>query len=332
MMFAPIAGAAWQAKGWAALRDRRLIAACALPLLVTAAWYSHAFFLYERTGLTFGILIHPAKTYPIWISPGPWKYAFSKYSTLDLIAQKDFYVQMVGRAHHFLLLPWGLAGALAGAVAWKRGSGRLVADAWLAAMVLFILVMGEANISHEYYQLPLVPLAALYFGAVAGPFFDGGWALFRGNAAARAAVLAVVGIAGFYYSGVIVSHFRPDSLDIRALQAGQAVSRVVPADALAVVVDDYGITSPMLLYFAHRKGWSFGPDDLYPQVLDGLKRAGARYFVTTVWSDLERTQPEAALYLENFPTVALPPDAPGNMMAFDIGAQPLERGKGQAKP
>jgi 4-amino-4-deoxy-L-arabinose transferase-like glycosyltransferase len=322
MMFAPIAGAAWQARGRAVFRDRNLIVACAVPLVITLAWYVHAFMLYEQTGLTFGILVHPAKTYPIWISPGPWKYAFSKYSTFEQLAQKDFYVQMLGRVHHFLLLPWGLAGALIGFVTWKRATGRLVADAWLFAMALFILVMGEANISHEYYQLPLVPLAALYFGACAGPIFEGSWALLRGNGAGKVAALAIIGVAGFYYSGVILTHFRPDGLDIRMLQAGQAMGRVVPEDATSIVVDDYGITSPMLLYFAHRKGWSFGPDDLYPQVLDGLRHRGARYFVTTAWSDIERIQPDAAIYLKMFPRVVLPPDAPGNMMAFDIGAEP----------
>ena len=58
------------------------------------------------------------------------------------------------------------------------------------------------------------------------------------------------------------------------LQAGQAVERVVPGDALAIVADDYGVTSPLLLYFAHRKGWSFDVEDLHPQVIDGLKRQG----------------------------------------------------------
>ena len=49
---------------------------------------------------------------------------------------------------------------------------------------------------------------------------------------------------------------------------------------LAIVVDDYGIMSPILLYFAHLKGWSFEPTDLSPPVIDNLRRLGARYFVT----------------------------------------------------
>ena len=81
-MFAPIAAAAWQFRGREALRDRSLLMALLVPLTLTAAWYLHAFLLYERTGLTFGILVHPARTYPPAIAPGPWNVAFSKWSNL----------------------------------------------------------------------------------------------------------------------------------------------------------------------------------------------------------------------------------------------------------
>jgi hypothetical protein len=305
-------------RGAAALRDRAFLLAVAAPLAVAAAWYWHAYQLYRQSGLTFGILVHPAKTYPVDIAPGPWKYAFSKWSTVALLSSSSFYTQMIGRLHHFHLLPWGLAGALAGALVWKRADGRLIADAWMAALVAFVLVAGEANISHEYYQLPFVPVAGLYFGAAVAPLFAGSWAI-RGTGLLRAAILVVVGVAGFYYSGVIVSHFRPGNLDVRMFEAGQAVERVVPADALVIVVDDYGVTSPLLLYFAHRKGWSFDAENLHPQVIEGLKRKGARYFASTAWSRIETVNPDAAHYLQGFPPVPLG-RAPGDMVVFDIAA------------
>jgi len=320
MMFAPIAAAAFQARRWSVLRDRQFLAALAVPLVIAAAWYLHAYLLFRQTGLTFGILAHPAKTYPLSVAPGPWQYAFSKWSTVELLTTRRYYVEMFGRMHHFHLLPWGLGGALLGLAFWKRSEWRLVADAWLLAMLAFLLVAGEANISHEYYQLPMIPLAGLYLGAVAGPVFGGDWTLRKGRGLIRPVVLATIGIAGFYYSGVIVSHFRPDRLDMRVLLAGAAVQRVVPEDALVVVVDDYGVTSPMLLYFAHRKGWSFGVENLRPQVIDGLKRQGARFFATSLWSRVEAEQPETAYYLKTFPRLELG-DAPADMAVFDLTAR-----------
>ena len=64
MMFAPIAAAAWHWRGRAALRDRAFLIGTAVPLLLTAAWYWHAEMLYRQTGLTFGILLHPARPIP----------------------------------------------------------------------------------------------------------------------------------------------------------------------------------------------------------------------------------------------------------------------------
>jgi len=185
-----------------------------------------------------------------------------------------------------------------------------------------VLIMGEANIGHEYYQLPIVPLGALYFGAFAGPAFEGNWRPVQGMGLARAAVLAtlltIIGVVGFYYSGVINTHFRPNTLDVRVLQAGQAVERVVPGDALMIVADDYGSTSPLLLYFAHRKGWSFDVENLYPQVIEGLKRKGARFFVSTVWSRIERERPDTAAYLQLYRRLDLH-DEPRDTVVFELG-------------
>jgi hypothetical protein len=319
-MFAPIAAAAWHWRGRSASSARELIAALAVPLVITFAWYAHAARIFQHTGLTFGILLHPAKTYPLSVAPGPWTHAWSKYGTFALLATREFYVRLLARLYIVLLLPWGLVGALAGAACWKRRDGRGIADAWVAAMALFIVVMGEVNFTHEYYQLPLVPVGALYFGAAAAPFFAGSWAPIAGNGLRRAAVLIAAAALGFYFSGVARTHYLLGNLDERMFLAGRAVERAVPTQSLLIVADDHGVTSPLLLYFAHRKGWSFDPENLYPQVIDGLRRQGATYFATTRWSVIEIVHPETTYYLDTFPQVKLT-DEPFDTKVFDIGAK-----------
>jgi hypothetical protein len=142
------------------------------------------------------------------------------------------------------------------------------------------------------------------------------WATAR--LAGLTAVLALVGYVGFFYSGIINSHFRPNSLDVRLLAAGSAVEQAVPPDALVVVADDYGVTSPLLLHFARRKGWSFDVANLQPAVLDGLRRRGARYFATTVLSRIEREAPHTAEYLRYLSRVPLV-NAPGDTAVFELG-------------
>jgi hypothetical protein len=91
-----------------------------------------------------------------------------------------------------------------------------------------------------------------------------------------------------------------------------------------VVIDDYGATSPLLLYFAHRKGWSFDVEDVFPQVIDGLKRQGAKYFVTTAWSRVERERPDTATYLRQHRQVPLQGE-PRDTVVFDLDAIPQAR-------
>jgi hypothetical protein len=322
LVLAPIAAAAWQARGRAALVDRRLWIAVGVALAIAAAWYVHAYFIFRETGLTYGILAHPARTYPPEIAPGPWPDVFSKWTTLARLRDPELYQDLLYRINRLLLTPVGLGVSLVGLLTW-RGAWSLVPAAWLAAMLAFILVAAEGNLAHDYYQLPLVVIAAMYFGSVTAPLFDGAW--IRARVAARwwaplavAAVVVAMGVLMFFESGVIRTHFRPSRLDTRMVAAGEAIDRAIdnPA-ALLVVVDDYGVTSPVLLYMAHKRGWSFGPRDLTPATLEWLRRIGGEYFAATRWSDLSRRNPEFAEYLGRFPRMSLS-GAPHDTVLIDL--------------
>jgi hypothetical protein len=61
------------------------------------------------------------------------------------------------------------------------------------------------------------------------------------------------------------------------------------------------------VYWAHRRGWSFDPTSITPQVLELLKKQfGARYFVTTIWRHLEAKRHNVVQYLQNWHQVSLP--------------------------
>jgi 4-amino-4-deoxy-L-arabinose transferase-like glycosyltransferase len=310
-----------RARGWRVFGDWRVWAAGLVPLAVTAAWYWHAHVVFERTGLTMGILGTQAKIYPAYVSPGPWPSEYSKWSTAALLWDFDFYQRMFMRFYHFLLLPIGFTGAIVGALVWRRGGGPVLA-AWLLSMIAFVFIAGEVHRVHEYYQLPFVVMAAVTFGVVAGPLFDAEWlriAVGKGRAGvvASAIVVTVVGLASFYASSVTQAYFAPRGGAERMRQAGRAIDAVAADNDLAIVVDDYGIMSPILLYFAHVKGWSFDPADVRPDVIDNLRRLGARYFVSTRWSEVKKTRPDAAAFLERYREVPLA-GAPTDTLMFDL--------------
>ena len=293
-------------RGWSAFRDHRVWLAGVIPLAITGAWYWRAHVVFERTGLTMGILGAPAKIYPASVSPGPWTNVFSKWSTSALLSDSGFYARMLLRFYHTLFLPAGFIGAVLGAFLWKA-PGRRAMTVWLTSLTVFFFITENVQRGHEYYQLPFVVVAAIFFGGAAWPLFDETW-LKRHLGGGRLllpsymVIIALLGIASIYSSGAIAIFFQPrdGAVAERLRQTGRVIDVITDDNDLAIVVDDYGIMSPILLYFAHLKGWSFEPRDVSPAVIDNLRGLGARYFVTTRWSDLKKERPDAAALLEMY--------------------------------
>jgi 4-amino-4-deoxy-L-arabinose transferase-like glycosyltransferase len=321
IVVAPVLAAAWSARRWGALRDRAFLLALVLPGVASLAWYAHAYGIYLHTGLTFGVF-GTTKTYPLTVAPNHWPTAFSKWSSWDLLTSAHFYETMLTRLYYLHLTPAGFALSAVGLVLCRRQAWRRTADAWLVAMLAFILAAGEGNMGHDYYQLPLVPIAAIYFAYVAWPAFDADVLRRRVGAgflprAAMAVVIGTVCMLAFINSGVLERHFRPQAPDVRILRAGQAIDRGTEDGKLMVVVDDYGVNSPMLLYFARAKGWSLDAETVSARVVSNLMSQGARYFATTRWSDVRRRQPELAQLLATRQQIPLS-GASSNTALFDL--------------
>jgi hypothetical protein len=321
IVVAPLAALAWQHTRWAAFRDRRVLLALAVPALLALAWYWHAYAMFRETGLTFGVF-GTTKTYPPDVASGPWPTAFSKWSDWGLLTSWSFYDTMLARLWVLHLTPPGLALAAIGGLIWRRVPAHAIVDSWLLAMLAFILAAGYGQMGHDYYQLPLVPICALYFAAAARNVFDADWIRRAIGPGVRwqlavALVVAAVAFLGFVHSRVIDRHFRPENPDVRMLRAGEAIAEAADDGALIVVVDDYGVNSPMLLYFAHARGWSLDTETARADNVRGLTRKGARYFATTRWAEVSRRQPDLALYLESKQRVPLN-QAPANTALFDL--------------
>lgn len=324
IMLAPIAWAAWEARGWAALRDRRLLAGTACALAATALWYWHADVLFHRTGLGVAIW-HQAGSYPasIAVAAGPWAGVYN-VANFSLLRQPDFYTQMIDRIWALHLTPGGFILSLVGLLAMWRRPRRQIVDVWMAVVIFYMLMTAEGNRNHEYYQLPLIPPATLFFGLAAAPAFDGAWlrangGRFAGPLASAAALLFTAWLS-FNFSGVVRSLYRPDNLDLAPIEAGVALQQIVSPDALVVTVEYelHGNNSPILLYWMRRRGWTFDLESISPHVIDRLhKRFGATYFVTTIWPRLAAAHPDVAEYLRARRQVTVP-NAPANLVLFDL--------------
>ena len=108
MILVPIAWAAWEARGWSALKDRGLVGwDCRRRSLATGLWYWHADAIYHRTGLSQAIW-HPSGNYgpPISGAAGPF-IGIYHWATAARLKDPAFYDEMLTRTWALHLTPAG---------------------------------------------------------------------------------------------------------------------------------------------------------------------------------------------------------------------------------
>jgi 4-amino-4-deoxy-L-arabinose transferase-like glycosyltransferase len=177
--------------------------------------------------------------------------------------------------------------ALLGALVVPRRKYTRLFHWWLAAMLLFIFVAGYGN-RHQWYQLPLVPIAAVFAGCACA------WIAARAPIPrvllALGAVLLVLsfGISSYF---CVQPLYRPAAAGLRNL--GLELNEATTANALIVAATD---GDPTVFYYAHRRGWHFLGDGVYDgnpldsaQIIANLEKLRSRgathlvFYAGTQW-------------------------------------------------
>ncbi|HEX8078195.1 MAG TPA: glycosyltransferase family 39 protein, partial [Chthoniobacterales bacterium] len=138
--------------------------------------------------------------------------------------------------------------ALVGAMIAPRGKFTRLFHWWFAAMALFVFVVGYGN-RHQWYQLPLVPIAAVFAGCACE------WVALRTRfSRALLAVGATLLIGSFAVSSFYCVRplYRPASASLRKL--GLELKEATTSNALVIAATD---GDPTVFYYAHRKGGHF---------------------------------------------------------------------------
>jgi 4-amino-4-deoxy-L-arabinose transferase-like glycosyltransferase len=151
---------------------------------------------------------------------------------------------------------------------------------WLAAMVVFIIVAGYGN-RHQWYQLPLAPIAGAFGGA--GCAFAGSRISARKIKVTLSILLAAV-FAALAFAYVRPLYRSPSSVALRDL--GLELNRMTPKNSLIAAADN---GDPTVFYYAERKGWHFPEKE---GIYDGEPRQSAQAI-----AELEQLRSRGASYL-----------------------------------
>jgi len=246
-------------------RDHRsllqLLLFTAIALLPSAAWYWHAYQVAEK--------FYPHHFFGaggVRIESFSWYWNIARQTATSNLTPILSIMALIGlfvapRSRHSRLFHW-----------------------WLAAMILFFVVVGYGN-RHRWYQLPLVPIAAAFAGAACA---------FVGSkiASSRIAIVTLSILLASSFGLLSYLYVRPlyESSAAQLRDAGLELNKTTAPGALIVAAD---MGDPTIFYYAQRKGWHFlekdgiyagTPSDSQEVILDleQLRRLGATHFVFTI--------------------------------------------------
>ena len=228
----------------------------ALNLGAMALWFSHAHSLFLTTGLTFGVS--------------------DKLFDSALLMSADYAPKIATRMFRDVLGPLGLVFGSVGAVA-ALGRGKIAEAAGVLAFVVYLVVVTVGNFHHNYYQLPIVPVATVLIAlgitdAVARVGRNRTWSPLRMQVAC-AAIVWLLALTTFVRSTSFHNWYEIDpAIVYLCKEAGEKLS---PTDRVVIV----GSKSPALLFCLNRKGWLLDPEEAGAERLAGLAREGADMMV-----------------------------------------------------
>lgn len=187
-----------------------------------------------------------------------------------------FYWIFAKRIGELILGFWGLALLVLGLVLKPKKEG-LFFYSWLLAILIYITVFAAGNVTHDYYQIPLIPILSVFLAKGAN------FLLFEKHEK----VSRFMGILAFVVCTAFAFAF--SWYEVRGFYniqsgvdlAGAAVDELTPKNALVLTGDSNDAT---LLYNTNRWGWTGGYASSLPnskETIEKIKDMGGSVYVTT---------------------------------------------------
>ncbi len=144
---------------------------------------------------------------------------------------------------------------------------------WLISVLTYFTVFAMGNVTHDYYQLPIMPVGAILVSLGFFYLIDQGQNVFQKlTLGSLASSLILISLAFGWYE--VRGFFNVN--DWNMIEAGKRVDQITPPDAK--VIAPYQ-TNPAFLYQTNRHGWTMGYD------IEKKIAEGATYYVSTSYDD-----------------------------------------------
>lgn len=143
---------------------------------------------------------------------------------------------------------------------------------WLFSLILYFVIFASGNVRHDYYQVPLIPIASIFMAIGTVKLFNlphGQFIKYLGPVVA-VSLIAIMYAFGFFEIRGYYWVNRP-----QIVEAGIAADRILPEDAI-VIAPYNGDTA--FLYQTNRHGYPLYP--IEGKTLEKLADEGNKYFIS----------------------------------------------------
>ena len=181
------------------------------------------------------------------------------------------------RMGNMILGYWGLALLVLGLALKPFKKEGLFFHWWFLAFIVYLFVFAAGNVTHDYYQIPFIPIASIFLA-------KGSWWLIKAPSKyfskfLSLAVLAIclVFMLAFSWFEIRGFYLIQGGVDL----AGKAVDELTDKNSLVLTGDSNDVT---LLYNTNRYGWTGGYASYFPNektTIERVKSMGGNIYVTT---------------------------------------------------
>ena len=243
-------------------------------------WYSHMADLHAQT--------HQGES--IWLDNDKLANAgiLFDYKFYKLI----FWTRLVEKMFAFTAFPL----LILGMVAKVERKEQYLFHIWFFSVCAYFLIVAVGNKVHEYYQLPIIPVGAIFIGHFLAKFFKAhpNFEDWKRDIKVGLVLLMIV----FIPIHSIYKLNKRLNFNLNYKVIGEQIKQNTEKND-RILLQEVGEDRPHTFYYSDRKGWTLGyRQNLSPRDIDQYIAKGAAYYAMAVL-DLEKINKELFDYLSN---------------------------------
>ena len=181
------------------------------------------------------------------------------------------------RLNKLILGGGGFVLFFAGLVCPKKKKEWLFYFSWLAALAIFIIVIATGNVTHDYYQLPLVPILIILAAKGAEFILNLGQGQSRKlfNGAILLSLTAMMLAFGWFEVRGFYQINNP-----AIVEAGRVADKILPQNAKVITPYNF---DPAFLYQTNRYGWP-----MMTEPIEKMIKKGATHYISVNYDETTR--------------------------------------------